>query len=157
MTARSTCAACAGWSISTSLPRGSSSASAGAQLVADGDDGAIIGMGLGTAWALESLEVLRQAGRSLSLLDVPTLKPIDRDAIIAVASRHQTVFTIENHSTTGGLASAVSEVIAAAGLGVRVVPFGVPDTWAPAGSIDYVRAGLGLTAEAIASRIRAEG
>jgi len=128
-----------------------------AQLVADGDDGAIIGMGLGTAWALESLEVLRQAGRSLSLLDVPTLKPIDRDAIITVASRHRTVFTIENHSTTGGLASAVSEVSAAAGLGVRVVPFGVPDTWAPAGSIDYVRAGLGLTAEAIASRILAEG
>ncbi|MBU6245512.1 MAG: hypothetical protein KGP12_09885 [Actinomycetales bacterium] len=128
-----------------------------AQLVADGDDGAIIGMGLGTAWALDAREVLHQGGRSLALLDMPTLKPIDRDAILAVASRHRTIFTVENHSTIGGLASAVSEVIAAAGLSVRVVPFGVPDTWAPAGSIDYVRTGLGLTAEAIASSIVAEG
>lgn len=127
-----------------------------AQLVADGDDGAIIGMGLGTAWALDALEVLHPGGHSLALLDMPTLKPIDREAILAVASRHHTLFTVENHSIIGGLASAVSEVIASAGLSVRVVPFGVPDTWAPAGSIDYVRAGLGLTAEAIASRILAE-
>jgi transketolase len=71
-----------------------------------------------------------------------------------MASRHRTIFTVENHSTIGGLASAVSEVVTSEGLGVRVVPMGVPDEWAPAGSMDFVRSELGLTGVAIAGRIR---
>jgi transketolase len=128
-----------------------------ASLVAAGDDGAILATGLGTSWALDAREVLQRSGQSFSVLNVPTLKPIDSESILAVAERHRTIFTIENHSTIGGLASAVSEVVAAEGLGVRVVALGVPDVWAPAGSLDHIRADLGLTADAIAARIYVEG
>lgn len=128
-----------------------------ARLIAEGSDGAIISTGLGTSWALDTREILEQAGASFAILNVPTLKPIDADAILAVAARHTCVYVIENHSTIGGLASAVSEVIASQGLPVRVVALGIPDVWAPAGSIDFVRAELGLTAEAMAARIMREG
>ena len=124
-----------------------------ANLLRHGPDGLIVGTGLGTSWALEAQSELALQGMSFSVLHVPTLKPIDVSAILAMASRHRTIFTVENHSTIGGLASAVSEVVTSEGLGVTVVPMGVPDVWAPAGSMDFVRSELGLTAGAIAGRI----
>jgi transketolase len=125
-----------------------------ANLLRHGPDGLIVGTGLGTSWALDAQNELARQGMSYSVLHVPTLKPIDSGAILAMASRHRTIFTVENHSTIGGLASAVSEVVTSEGLGVRVVPMGVPDEWAPAGSMDFVRSELGLTGVAIAGRIR---
>ena len=124
-----------------------------ANLLRHGTDGLIVGTGLGTSWALDAQNELARQGMNFSVLHVPTLKPIDVSAILAMASRHRTIFTVENHSTIGGLASAVSEVVTSEGLGVTVVPMGVPDVWAPAGSMDFVRSELGLTAGAIADRI----
>ena len=124
-----------------------------ASLLCHGPDGLIVGTGLGTSWALEAQSELAVQGMNYSILHVPTLKPIDRSAILAMATGHRTIFTVENHSILGGLASAVSEVVTSEGLGVRVVPMGVPDAWAPAGSIDFVRSELDLTGVAIAGRI----
>jgi len=65
-------------------------------------------------------------------------------------ARFETVTTIENHSTVGGLGSAVCEVVAELGLPVVVRRLGVPDRWAPAGSLDHIRRELGLDAAGIA-------
>jgi transketolase len=54
----------------------------------------------------------------------------------------------------GGLGSAVCEVVAGAGLGCRVRRLGVPDTWAPAGPLDYLRRSLRLDADSIADGLR---
>ena len=126
-----------------------------ARLVRDGPDVAIVGTGLGTAWALDASEILAARGISASLLHVPTLKPLDREAIAALAARFAIVHVVENHSVLGGLASAVAEVVAGIGAPTRVNPIGVPDQWAPAGSLDYSRSEINLSAADIVDRVLA--
>ena len=116
------------------------------ELRAGGELG-LIGTGLGTQWALEAAATLD--GRA-SVLHVPVLKPLDAEAVVRWCGRFETVTTVENHSIVGGLGSAVAEALAEAGIGTRLRRLGVPDRWAPAGSLDYVRAQLGLDAEGIA-------
>ena len=116
----------------------------------NGGETALIGTGLGTAWALEAAELI---GEGLSLLHIPTLKPADLAAIAEFCTPFAEVTTVENHSTVGGLASVVSEAVATHGLATRVRALGVPDAWAPAGTIGYIRSQLGLDAEGIAAAV----
>jgi transketolase len=74
--------------------------------------------------------------------------------VATFCARHRRVITVENHSVVGGLGSAVAEVIAGQGLCTRLTTLGVPDVWAPAGSLAHVRAGLGLDAAALAKTIQ---
>jgi len=115
-----------------------------------GDEIGLIGTGLGTQWALEAAADLD--GRA-AVLHVPTLKPLDAAPVEAFCRRFAVVTTVENHSTVGGLGSAVAEVLAEAGAGTRLVRLGVPDVWAPAGSLEYIRSELGLDGPAIARRV----
>ena len=121
--------------------------------VLDGGDVALVATGLGTQWALEAVDVLRTRGIAASLLHVPTLKPVDGDGVAELCARFPVVTTIENHSTVGGLAATIAAVVAERGLGTRVRALGVPDRWAPAGSLAHIRRELGLAAEAIADAV----
>jgi transketolase len=111
----------------------------------------LIGTGLGTQWALEAAVLLD--GRA-SVLHVPLLKPLDAEAVVQWCGRFEQVTTVENHSTIGGLGSAVAEALSEAASSTRLRRLGVPDRWAPAGSLDYVRAQLGLDAAGIARVVR---
>lgn len=110
----------------------------------------LIATGLGTQWALDATDLLD--GRA-SLLHVPILKPLNEEAVADFCSRFEIVTTIENHSIVGGLGSAVAETVAAHGLGTQLRRLGVPDKWAPAGSVEHIRRELGLDAAAIAETI----
>lgn len=121
-----------------------------AREVTSGGEVGLISAGLGCEWALEAADLLD--GRA-SLLHVPVLKPFPVDTVREFCARFETVTTIENHSTVGGLGSAVCEVIAEHALGVTVRRLGVPDQWAPAGSLDHIRRELGLDAAGIAEVI----
>lgn len=121
-------------------------------LVAGGEVG-IVSTGLGTQWALEAAEHLEARGVRPSLLHVPTLKPVDGDAIAAFCAEFSAVTTVENHSVIGGLGAVLAGVLAERGLPTRLRALGVPDCWAPAGSLDYLRAQLGLDATAIANAV----
>jgi len=118
--------------------------------IRDGGDVGIVATGLGTQWALEAAAVLEQRGLAVSLLHVPTLKPVDGDGIANFCAEFPHVTSIENHSVVGGLAGTVAGVLAERGVGTRLRALGVPDRWAPAGSLDYIRALLGLDATGIA-------
>jgi transketolase len=122
-----------------------------AREVLTGGDVGLISTGLGCQWALEAAELLD--GR-VSLLHVPVLKPFDVDTVCAFCARFDTVSTVENHSIMGGLGTAVSEAIAARGMPIRVQRLGVPDRWAPAGSLEYIRRELSLDAAGIAEAVR---
>jgi transketolase C-terminal domain/subunit len=65
------------------------------------------------------------------------------------------VTTVENHSVVGGLAAGVATALAEGGPPTRLRALGVPDRWAPAGSLDFVRAQLGLDAAGIADAVAA--
>jgi transketolase len=121
-----------------------------AREVLSGGELGLISTGLGCEWALEAAELL---GDRVSLLHVPVLKPFPVDAVREFCARFETVSTIENHSTVGGLGSAVCELVAERGLSVTVRRLGVPDRWAPAGSLDHVRRELMLDAASIARMV----
>ena len=125
-----------------------------ARLLADGSDVAIISTGLGTNWALDSIKILAQENIKSTLLHVPTLKPIDYEAIGAIGRIFSRIYVVENHSVIGGLASATSSVVAEAGISTKIIPLGIPDLWAPTGSINFIRDQLGLSADAIAQKIK---
>jgi len=120
------------------------------EILSGGEIG-FISTGLGTGWALEAAELLD--GRA-SIMHVPVLKPFPAAAVAAFASRFGDVSTVENHSIVGGLGSAVAEALAEHGSGTRLRRFGVPDRWAPAGSLAYIRRELGLDPEALAEAVR---
>jgi transketolase len=123
----------------------------GARLVADGGEIGIISTGLATQWTLEAAELLDERA---SILHTPVLKPFPAESVVSFASAFETVTTVENHSIVGGLGSAVAEALADAGAGVRLQRLGVPDMWAPAGSLDHIRSELGLDAAGIAEAVR---
>jgi transketolase len=121
------------------------------RVVADGGEAAIVATGLATQWALEAADLL---DRQASILHVPVLKPLPAETIVDFASRFDRVTTVENHSIVGGLGSAVAEALAEAGAAVALQRLGVPDRWAPAGSLDHIRRELGLDAAGIAEAVR---
>ena len=118
-----------------------------------GADVGLISTGLGTQWAVEAAGLLGERGLGASILHVPTLKPADADAITAFAAGFDTIASIENHSVIGGLGSVVAEALAEAGVGTRLLRLGVPDRWAPAGSLDAIRRELRLDALGIAEAV----
>ncbi len=113
----------------------------------------VIATGIGTQWAFEALAELKARGRTAALLHVPTLKPLEPAVPVAFCQRFPRVTTVENHSTIGGLGTVISEIIAANGLRASVQALGVPDRWAPGGSVDYIRRTLGLDARGLADSI----
>lgn len=121
------------------------------RLLRDGNDVGFIGTGIGTSWALEAADILASIGVSAGVLHVPTVKPFDSEAVGRYCARFQVVLTVENHSVIGALGSAVCETVAEGGTPCRVRRLGVPDRWADAGPLDYLRARLGLDAASLAT------
>ena len=106
-----------------------------AQLLCEGDDVAIVSTGLMTGRALEAAKMLLDKRIRASVLHVGTLKPFDRDAVLAAARRTKVLVTAENHVITGGLGSAVADTLADAGVATRLRRIGIPDCFCDSGSI----------------------
>ena len=123
------------------------------RLLRSGADVGVITTGLAAEWVGEALADAAAGDVDADWLHAPTLKPLDGDAVAAFCARHRTVVTVENHSIVGGLGSAIAEVIASRGLGTRLIRLGVPDVWAPAGSLQHVRRELGLDPGSLAHAI----
>jgi len=117
----------------------------------DGSDAAIFASGIMVSKALEAARILEGQGISARVLDVGTIKPLDRGAVIACAEGVRAIVTAEEHTIIGGLGSAVLEALR----GVRHAPVelvGIRDSFGrSAENYDALLAHFGLTAEAIAS------
>ncbi len=94
-----------------------------------GEDLTIIATGSTTHPALDAAKALVSAGHSVGVIDMATVKPLDREAILAAAARSRSILTVEEHNVLGGLGSAVAEVIADEGLPVRVRRHGIYDEY----------------------------
>jgi transketolase len=82
-----------------------------AALLRTGEDLGIVSTGIQTVRALETAELMGERGFSVAVLHVPTIKPIDKDAIVEVAERTNLIMTAEDHSIIGGLGGAVAEIL----------------------------------------------
>jgi len=97
-----------------------------ATLLRKGTDLTIVATGTMVRAALAVHETLAQSGIGARVLNMHTLKPIDRDAIVLAARDTGLLLTVEEHSTIGGLGSAVAEILAETGVG-RLRRVGIPD------------------------------
>jgi transketolase len=101
-----------------------------AQVLIEGSDLAIIASGMMLPSAISAAETLAAAGASVSVVNVPVIKPLDAETITRTVSKVEAVITAENHSVIGGLGSAVAETMAEAGLGRPLRRIGLRDTFA---------------------------
>ncbi len=101
-----------------------------AQTLIEGTDLAVIASGMMLSSGISAAETLAAAGVSVSVTNVPVIKPLDADSVIRAVSGVSAVITAENHSVIGGLGSAVAETIAEAGLGRPLRRIGLRDTFA---------------------------
>jgi len=125
--------------------------------VREGEGVALVATSNMVPTAAEAAGLLEKEGWNPEVISMHTVKPIDRELLAATAARCSLIATVEEHSLIGGLGSAVAEVILADRLPVRLITFGIPDTYAPvAGSQEYLRELFGLLPEQVLSVIREE-
>ena len=118
-----------------------------------GTDATIIACGLMTHTALEAAAILEKDGKSVGVINMSSIKPLDRAAVIAAARESGALVTAEEHSVLGGLGSAVAEVTAETGP-VPVVRIGVTDRYASSGLAKELVEICCLTAEDVVRAVR---
>ena len=121
-----------------------------------GRDVVLISTGLMTMRALHAAARLEADHVDVAVLHVPTIKPLDRDAILRAARTDRLVVTLENHTVVGGLSEAVAATLAFAGVGTRVVPVALPDEFLAAGALPTLHDRYGLSTDSVVSRVKAE-
>ncbi len=105
----------------------------------DGDDVTIIATGLMVAEAMQASDELRESGINARVINIHTIKPIDRDIILKAAKETGKIITVEEHSVIGGLGSAVCDVVSEL-CPVPVKKIGVNDTFGYSGpAVDLLK------------------
>lgn len=117
-------------------------------LLKDGDDLTIIANGIMVYEALKAHDMLKAKNISARIIDMFTLKPIDKDLIIESAKKTGAIVTAENHNIFNGLGTAVSEVLSE-NYPVPLERLGVKDQYGQVGSQEYLQNHYNLTAEEI--------
>ena len=118
-----------------------------------GDDVTIIATGLMVSRALDAAKMLEEnKGIHARVINIHTIKPIDKDAIIAASKETKFIVTAEEHSVIGGLYSAVTEVTSSQAP-CKVIPVAVMDTFGKSGPATELLEEYGLTAENIYNKV----
>jgi len=118
-----------------------------------GDDVAIIACGIMTAKAMEASDILAKEGISARVLNMPTIKPIDEEAIVQAAEETKGIVTAENHSVIGGLGGAVAEVLTAKRPTYQK-RIGIPDCFGESGDNEAIFTKYGMNVDSIAQAAR---
>ena len=120
----------------------------------DGKDITIIATGLMVAEALEASKALAEQGVDARVINIHTIKPIDRDIIVKAAKETGKIVTVEEHSVIGGLGSAVADVVTEE-CPVPVIKIGVKDVFGHSGPAPALLKEFGLCAENIVAVTKA--
>lgn len=118
----------------------------------DGNDITVIATGLMVGEALSAYETLKEKGISARIINMPTIKPIDRDIIVKAAKETGKIVTVEEHSVIGGLGSAVCDVVCEE-YPVPVTKIGVNDEFGCSGPAVELLKKFGLSADNIVTTV----
>jgi transketolase len=119
-----------------------------------GGDLTIIGTGVGVHLGLAAAELLAAEGLHATVLDAAYLKPFDDEAVLRAARETGAILTVEEHNVTGGLGSAVAEVLGRNAVPARLKIHALPDEELVVGVPAALQAWYGLTPETIAAEAR---
>ncbi|MBW6411442.1 transketolase family protein [Clostridium weizhouense] len=121
--------------------------------LSEGNDVTIIATGMMVELALEAKEELAKEGINARIINIHTIKPIDRELIVKAAKETGAIVTAEEHNVIGGLGSAVSEVITEE-LPVPVLKVGINDTFGESGKPNQLLEAYGLTTKHIVEKAK---
>ena len=121
--------------------------------IGEGTDATVIATGLMVAEAIKAQEILAQEGIAIRVVDIHTIKPIDKELIIKSAKETKKIITIEDHSIIGGLGSAVCEVLAEE-YPTKVTRLGMKDEFGKSGKAEKLLEYFGLSAQGIIAEIK---
>ena len=118
----------------------------------EGKDATVIATGVVVAEALKAKEKLKKRGINIRVIDIHTIKPIDKEIIINAAKETKKIITVEDHNIIGGLGSAVCEVLAEE-YPTKVIRMGIKDTFGLSGKGEELMEYFHITSEDIIRRI----
>ncbi len=121
--------------------------------IKDGSDAAVIATGIMVNEALIAAEILKNEGINISVTDMHTIKPIDREEIVKLASVSGRIVTAEEHSVIGGLGSAVAEVLAEE-CTAKLRRVGQQDCFGESGKPEELKKMYGMTAADIVKAVK---
>ena len=119
----------------------------------EGKDVAIIATGLEVAESLAAAEMLAADGIDAKVINIHTIKPLDKELVIAAAKETEKVVTVEEHSVIGGLGSAVADVLSEKAP-TKMLKIGVNDTFGESGPAVALIKKYGLDAESIYKKVK---
>lgn len=121
--------------------------------IGDGTDATVFATGVEVAEALKAKEELEKENINIRVVDVHTIKPIDREMIIKCARETKKLITIEDHSIIGGLGTAVCEVLSEE-CPTKVVRMGMQDRFGKSGKAEQLLKYFKLDSEAIIEKVK---
>lgn len=124
-----------------------------AMQIGEGTDATIIATGVTVAEAIKAKEQLAKEGILVRVLDMYSLKPVDKEAIIRCAKETKRMITVEDHQIAGGLGSIVCEVLAEE-YPCKVERMGINDCFGKSGKPEELMHAFGIDAEAIYQKIK---
>ena len=124
-----------------------------ANVMKEGTDVCIIACGLMIPKALEAAAQLEKEGVSAAVVNMHTIKPIDKDIVLKMNETCKAIVTVEEHSVIGGLGSAVAEVLAGHD-GAKFAMVGIQDKFGKSGKPDQLFEAYGLTAVNVAAKAK---
>jgi transketolase len=123
-----------------------------ANILKKGKDITIIACGLMVQESLRAAELLDKKGVSTSVINMHTIKPIDKKAILNAAKETKAIITAEEHQIHGGLGSAVAEVLAQSNYKIPMMILGIEDTFGESGKADELLKKYKLSKETIVKK-----
>lgn len=121
--------------------------------VREGKDVTIIASGLTVSTSLEAAEMLAKDGIDAKVVNMHTIKPIDKEAVIAAAKETGKIVTVEEHSVIGGLGSAVCDVLSE-NYPIKVKKIGINDRYGESGPAVELVHKYGLDGEGICNSVK---
>lgn len=121
--------------------------------IGEGTDATVIATGLMVSEGILAKEELEKQGINIRVIDMHTIKPIDKELIVKSAKETKRIITIEDHSIIGGLGSAVCEVLSEE-YPCKVTRMGMKDTFGKSGKAEKLLEYFGLTKDAIIEEIK---
>lgn len=119
----------------------------------EGTDGTVFATGVTVAEAIKAQEELEGKGIHIRVVDMHTIKPIDKDTILKCAKETKKLVSVEDHSIIGGLGSAISEVLTDE-YPTKLERMGMQDIFGKSGKAEELMEYFGLTAKAIVQKFK---
>ena len=121
--------------------------------IGEGTDGTIFATGVTVSEALKAQESLKEKGINVRVVDIHTIKPIDKEMIIKCAKETKKLVSIEDHNIIGGLGSAISEVLTEE-YPAKLTRLGINDTFGKSGKAEELMKYFGITAKDIVNQFK---